>query len=147
MTEKLKNKRKSYYTILLELVREQYSNFDSSKIKLPKITTNFYLVSIIFFILWMLFFDSNDVFSQYERRKTLKELENDKEFYADGIKEIELKREKLSTNVRILERFARENYYLKKPGEDVYIIEEEVDSTEIKEAMKFDSLSQKKAKP
>jgi len=147
MTEKLKNKRKSYSTILLELIREQYSNFDSSKIKLPKITTNFYLVSIIFFILWMLFFDSNDVFSQYERRKTLKELENDKKFYEDGIKEIELKREKLSTNVRILERFARENYYLKKPGEDVYIIEEEVDSTEIKEAMKFDSLSQKKAKP
>lgn len=147
MAEKLKNKRKSYTTILLELVREQYSNFDFSKIKVPKITTNFYLVSSIFFVLWMLFFDSNDVFSQYERRKTLKDLENDKKFYEDGIKEIELKREKLSTNVRILERFARENYFLKKPGEDVYIIEEEVDSTEIKEAMKFDSLYQKKVKP
>ncbi len=141
--EKVKNKRKSPVKILGEYLISRIRNFDRSKISvpIPKVALNFYLISTVIFVIWMLFFDSNDVISQYERRSRLKDLEKEKKFYVQGIQDIEEKREKLSKNVKILERFARENYFLKKPSEDVYIIEYEQDSTVLQEAAIIDTLS------
>jgi len=77
------------------------------------------------FLIWMLFFDANDIYSQYVLRKKLTELENERKFYEEKIKEVNSDREALINDKELLEKFAREKYYMKKEGEEVFVIVEE----------------------
>ena len=106
----------------------------SRKMKMPKFFRSFYFVVGLIFIIWMAFFDINDVYTQYQRREKLKQLQRDKVFYTKGIKDIKEERSKLSTDPKKLEKFAREKYFLKKKGEDVYVILEEKEKNELEEA-------------
>jgi cell division protein FtsB len=104
------------------------------KFKVPKFFRSFYFIVGSIFLIWMLFFDINDLYTQYQRREKLKQLQKDKVFYANGIKKIKDERAKLSTDPKKLEKFAREKYYMKKKGEDVYVVVEEKDQEETIEA-------------
>lgn len=73
----------------------------------------------------MVFIDSNDVVSQFKLRTKLKELENQKEFYLERKEKIKADREELMSNYELLEKFARERYYMKKKSEDLYVVVEE----------------------
>ena len=73
----------------------------------------------------MAFFDSNDLFTQYKMSKKINNLESQREFYIQRIEEVRKDREELLNNPELLEKFARENYLMKKPTEDIYIIVEE----------------------
>lgn len=93
--------------------------------KLTKITKNFYIITGILFLFWMLFLDSNDLYTQYKLRNQLNSLENEREFYQKKIEEVNREREQLLTDSEALERFAREKYLMKKDSEDLYVIVEE----------------------
>ena len=93
--------------------------------KLPKISKNFYFVAGMLFLFWMLFLDSNDLYTQYKLKSQLNLLESEKEFYHQKIEEVELEREQLLTDIEALEKFAREKYLMKKESEDLYVIVEE----------------------
>ena len=93
--------------------------------KYINITKNFYFLTGVSFIVWMLFFDTNDIYSQYQLRKKLSELESEKNFYQEKIKEVNRDREALINDKELLEKFAREKYYMKKEGEDVFVVVEE----------------------
>lgn len=93
--------------------------------KMPKILTNFYFIVGMFFIIWMLFIDSNDFYSQYVLRKKLKEMEKEKNYYEQKIVEVKNEREALLNNDDLLEKFAREKYFMKKETEDIYVVVEE----------------------
>ena len=54
--------------------------------------------------------------------KFLKTLKNDKEYYIKKIQSDKSKLYELKTNDHNLEKFAREQYKMKKPDEDLYII-------------------------
>ena len=86
---------------------------------------NKYLIAGLAFVTWMLFFDRNDLMSQYEYRRQLNKLQAEKEFYtiesAKAIKDLN----ELTTNRAKLEKFAREKYLMKKENEDVFVIIEE----------------------
>lgn len=73
----------------------------------------------------MLFFDSNDIYSQYQLSAKLSELENEKTYYLEKIEEVRVDREALLNNEELLERFAREKYYLKKDNEEVFVVVDE----------------------
>lgn len=105
------------------------------KVKIPKFFRSFYFIVGSIFLIWMLFFDINDLYTQYQRREKMKQLQKDKVFYAKGIQKIKDERAKLSTDPKKLEKFAREKYYMKKRGEDVYVIVEEKDKEEVVEAV------------
>ncbi|TAE71654.1 MAG: septum formation initiator family protein [Bacteroidetes bacterium] len=94
-------------------------------IKIPKIFTNFYLLSAIIFVSWMLFFDANDWITQYNRQKRLQKMEEEINFYKKRTEEVKADFRDLKNNSEVLERFAREKYYLKKPKEEVFILTEE----------------------
>lgn len=49
-------------------------------------------------------------------------LEAQKDFYIEKKIQVLKDKEELSTNKELLEKFARENYLMKKPSEDLYII-------------------------
>lgn len=89
---------------------------------LPPYTRNFYFLFSCFFVVWMLFLDSNDVFTQLRLRSKLRDLEAQKEYYQEKIEEVKKDREELLSDSELLEKFARERYMMKKPTEDLYII-------------------------
>jgi cell division protein FtsB len=95
--------------------------------KLPDFTKNFYLITAVLFVGWMLFFDTNDVYSQYKLKQKLHELESQKVYYEDNIIEVRSEREALLNDEDLLEKFAREKYFMKKSGEDLFVIVEEED--------------------
>ena len=87
---------------------------------------NKYILSLIIFILWIAFFDRNNLIDRYEDIKTLNQLEKDKLYYQERIDQDKKRIEELKTDNENLEKFAREQYLMKKKNEDVfYIIEEE----------------------
>ncbi|MCP4457715.1 MAG: septum formation initiator family protein [Cytophagales bacterium] len=90
--------------------------------KLPKIFKNFYFIVGILFFLWLLIFDSNDLFTQKKLSDKKEELEKSKEFYEDEILEVKNEREALLTDDEQLEKLAREKYLMQKDSEDVYVI-------------------------
>lgn len=80
----------------------------------------YFLVSVVFTI-YMLFFDSNNWFNQQELRHRKEELLRDRAYFEKENEENRQQLEALLSSEGNLERFARENYFLKKPGEDVYV--------------------------
>lgn len=92
--------------------------------RIPKFFRNFYFLVAFSFLLWMIFFDPNDFISQYKMRELFKETENEKAYYIEKISEVDKEREALLNDNKKLEQFARENYLMKKPAEDVYVIVE-----------------------
>lgn len=90
-----------------------------------KYTKNFYFLFTLFFVLWMLFIDSNDIFTQFKLRSKVKELEKQREFYMERKEKIKADREELMSNYELLEKFARERYMMKRKTEDLYVVVEE----------------------
>jgi len=70
----------------------------------------------------MLFFDENSYLVHREFNKEIDELETAIEFYKKKIEEDKLTIKNLDDSLQI-ERFAREQYLMKKKNEDIYIIE------------------------
>ncbi|MEQ9232068.1 MAG: septum formation initiator family protein [Cyclobacteriaceae bacterium] len=95
--------------------------------RVPKVFKNFYFIVGVIFLLWLLIFDSNDLFTQSRLSTKKKDLEESKEFYEDKILEVKNDREALLTDEEQLEKLAREKYLMKKDSEDVYIIVEETE--------------------
>jgi len=90
--------------------------------KLPPVLRNKYLLTLIIFIIWIVLLDSNNLIARYREMKTLKKLKSDKEYFTRRIEEDKRKLYELKTDNRNLEKFAREQYRMKKPDEDLYII-------------------------
>ncbi len=89
---------------------------------LTKIIGNFYFISLCLFAGWIIFFDTNDLITQYYRQQRVKRLESEKNFYIKKSVEIKQDRRDLAQDAEALEKFAREKYLLKRPKEDVFII-------------------------
>ena len=83
---------------------------------------NKYFIAGIAFLTWMLFFDRNDLMSQYEYRTQLNKLEAEKEFYLQQTEKAVKDLNELTTDKVKLEKFAREKYLMKKKNEDVFVI-------------------------
>ena len=90
--------------------------------KLPKFSKNFYFLFSFFFLIWMLFIDANDIVSQFRLNSKRQALENEKAYYLEKIQEVKSDREALMSNDEMIEKFAREKYYMKKESEDLFVI-------------------------
>lgn len=90
--------------------------------KIPPVLRNKYLLTLIIFAVWILLLDSNNLISRWKEMRNLKKLKAEKEYYVQRIEEDKRKLHELKTSDRNLEKFAREQYRMKKPDEDLYII-------------------------
>jgi cell division protein FtsB len=90
--------------------------------KFVKFFTNRYVIILITFCIWMLFFDENSYLVHKEFNNEIDELEIAIDFYKKKIKEDKTTIKNLQDSLQI-ERFAREEYLMKKKNEDIYIIE------------------------
>lgn len=84
--------------------------------------TNKYVLILLIFLIWMFFFDENSYLIHREFDKEIKELKSTITFYQTKIEKDKETIEKLKDSLQ-LERFAREQYLMKKDNEDIYIIE------------------------
>lgn len=90
--------------------------------KLPKFMMNFYFIVGLFFVIWMSLIDSNGFVAQYKLTSKLNTLTSQKAYYLEKKEEVLKDRKELKTNNRLLEKFARERYLMKKPSEDLYVV-------------------------
>ncbi|GAB4015287.1 FtsB family cell division protein [Spirosoma koreense] len=86
---------------------------------------NFYVATGLGLLVWMTFFDANDLPTQIRNWWKLRELDKDAQYYQAQIKVVQTKRQEVLGSERLREKFARENYLMKKPGEDVFVIVDE----------------------
>ena len=89
-----------------------------------KVLRNKFISSVIVFVIWISFFDRNDLFTQWDRKHELQKLENSKAFYEKEIAATKKDLMDLSNNPSVLEKFGREKFYLKKPNEQIFIIDD-----------------------
>ena len=87
-----------------------------------KILTNMYVLVLTAFVIWMVFFDTNSLLIHLELKKEIKKLEKTQDFLKKEIRKDKKIIEKLSDEQELI-KFAREEYYLKKKNEEIYLIE------------------------
>ena len=86
---------------------------------------NKYLIAFLVFLVWLMLFDNNSLIDKVKYINTLHEMEDEKQYYLERIEEDSRRLEELKTNQENLEKFAREQYFMKKENEDVFVIVEE----------------------
>jgi cell division protein FtsB len=95
--------------------------------KILRFFINKYFLTTLAFVVWLVFFDSNNILNRLKLRDKLNDLKKEKKFYLDEIKHDSILTQKLLSDSVEIERYARERYLMKKDNEDVYLI---IDTTE-----------------
>ncbi len=87
-----------------------------------KFITNRYVIIMSIFIVWMVFFDENSWLNHSEFDKEINKLKSEEDYLNSEIKHDKELIDKLE-NKEELEKFAREEYHMKKENEEIYLIE------------------------
>jgi cell division protein FtsB len=84
----------------------------------------FFLVAVAF-VVWMTFFDKNDLLSQYQYHQEVTKLQEERDFYKDQNVKVAKDLDELTSDPQKLEKFAREKYLMRKDNEDVFVVVKE----------------------
>ena len=90
--------------------------------RVPRFLRSFYFYTGVSFLVWMFVFDANDFVKQYDMYAKWQELKTEKQYYLDNIEVVKKERAELLSSPELLEKFAREKYIMKRPGEDVFVL-------------------------
>ncbi len=93
--------------------------------KIKSFLRNYYVISSLTLLFWMIFFDSSNLIGVYSLKSKISDLEDQKEYYQEKIVEVQKTKDELFSNPESLEKFARERYLMKKENEDLYVIQKE----------------------
>jgi cell division protein DivIC len=83
------------------------------------------MLAFLFFVIWIIFFDQNNLIDRIVAVRKYHQMEKDKIYYYEKIKIDSRKLEELRTDRENLEKFAREQYLMKKDNEDIFIVKDE----------------------
>jgi len=87
-----------------------------------KVISNKYVLLILIFGGWMFFLDSNSWLIHNELNQEIDELEENRQYYKNEISKDKATIQQLQDSVE-MEKFARQQYYMKRPDEEIFIIE------------------------
>jgi cell division protein FtsB len=90
--------------------------------KIPPVLRNKYFLTLAIFIIWIILLDSNNLVDRYSQLNELHKLKKEREYYINKIEADRSKLNELKTDNHNLEKFAREQYRMKKKDEDLYIV-------------------------
>ena len=90
--------------------------------KIPPVFRNKYFLTITIFILWIILLDSNNLIDRYRQISEVRKLKQEREYYIKKIEDDKRKLNELKTDNHNLEKFAREQYRMKRKDEDLYIV-------------------------
>ncbi len=89
-----------------------------------RIIRNKYFFTFLLFVIWVGLFDKNSVLEQHKYKKRIQNLEQQQDYYINKFKEDSAKLEEFKSPEK-LEKFARENFFMKKDNEDLFVIVDE----------------------
>ncbi len=90
--------------------------------RLLALVKNKYFLVTLAFVVWMIFFDKNDLYTQYQSYKDVRALEKERDYCLKQTAQSNKDLDELTTDPQKLEKFAREKYLMKKDNEDVFVI-------------------------
>lgn len=99
------------------------------KLKIPSYLKNTYVIIVLFFVIWMVFFDSNSTLVHLELNEQINDLKKETEYFKNEIKKDNKELSKIQSDSG-LEKYAREELFMKRDNEDIFIIE--FDSSNVK---------------
>lgn len=88
-----------------------------------KVVGNKYFLTGVPFFIWMLFFDDNSWLLQRELNQDINELKESIAFYDEELSHDRVELHELESNPKAFEKYAREKFWMHRPGEEVYLIE------------------------
>jgi len=93
-------------------------------IKYPflKWITNRFVLVTLFFVLWLMFFDTYAFYDHRSIDKEINKLEENRDYYQQEINSDDKNIRRLSRKEEV-EGYARQKYYMKRENEDIYIID------------------------
>lgn len=94
-----------------------------------KYVLNKYSITVALFLVWMIFFDSTSFLVINELNKEIDKYERQLDYYKTEYKKNDDFYKKLMFNKSEKEKYARENYFMKKKNEEIFILV--VDSTNL----------------
>jgi cell division protein DivIC len=90
--------------------------------KVLALLVNKYFLSLVGFSIWIIFFDQHNLVDRYKSKEHLNQLKRDTLFYQEQIRSDREAIRLLKTNPQNLERFGREQYLMKAPDEEIFVI-------------------------
>ena len=90
--------------------------------RVVRFLSNKYVLILLVFVVWMIFFDENSLMNHWELDREIDKLEKSNEYYREEIH----KDKKVIDNLNdpdSLEKYAREEYKMKKENEEIFLIE------------------------
>ena len=102
----------------------QNGNKPLSRNLFQRFANKYTFVGLLFVILIALF-DKYSFIDRLQLRSKINQLENEQKYYREKIEEDKRKKEELLGNRDNLEKFAREQYLMKRENEDIFIIVKE----------------------
>ncbi|NND32617.1 MAG: septum formation initiator family protein [Saprospiraceae bacterium] len=87
--------------------------------KISKLLLNKYLFATVVFVFWIAFFDKNAFVTQWKLSRTIDKLQEEKSFLIEETEATRVLQKDIMTNK---EKYAREKFFMKQPGEQVFII-------------------------
>lgn len=85
--------------------------------------TTYQIVILVVLVGMLFFFSDSSVMKRVKYETQIKDLETQIEFYRHQTETDKAKLNELQSNEEDLEKFARENYLMKKENEEIFIIE------------------------
>lgn len=85
---------------------------------------NKYTITLFVFFIWLAFLDSNSLWNRYITNRQQNTIDREIAKYKKNIDNNQALIEALGSNTEELERYAREQYKMKRPNEDIFIIKE-----------------------
>lgn len=95
-----------------------------SNSKVLKVVRNKYFVVTLFFVVWVLFIDTGNLFVWMRDLNTVSAQEQQKQYYKEAILRTDEKLKELESNKDSLEKFAREQYLFHEADEEVFVLVE-----------------------
>ena len=102
----------------------QNENKPSSRNLFLRFANKYTFVGLLF-VIWFALFDKYSFIDRLQLRSKINQLENEQKYYREKIEEDKRKKEELLGNRDNLEKFAREQYLMKRENEDIFIIVKE----------------------
>lgn len=90
--------------------------------KIPPILKNRYIAVLVIFVLYISFFDSHDLISQMEIKMELREISEEIDYLNTNTESAKGQIQELTSNRDELEKFAREQYRMKRENEEIFVL-------------------------
>ncbi len=93
--------------------------------KIPLLFRSRFSLLLLSYCIYLFFFSQNTIISQVKLAFQVNKLSKEEKYYANEIKKVNQEQKLLFSGVDQMEKYARENYWMKRDSEDLYIFVEE----------------------